>query len=52
LTVIEFVFEKLFPQLYDPPGSLGTAVNVVLSPLQIVELDTLTVGIGLTVTVP
>ena len=38
-------------QEYVPPAADGVAVNVVLPPLHMVELFTVTVGTGFTVTV-
>jgi hypothetical protein len=40
----------LFDHKKVPPVKSGVAVNTVVSPLQIVSLFTLTVGVGLTVT--
>ena len=48
------ILEELFPpgvHAYVPPPEEGVAVSVVLSPAQIVELFTETVGKGVTVTV-
>jgi hypothetical protein len=52
LTVILAVVCPPGAQLNVPPVGLGVAVNVVLLPAQIVASGTVTVGIGLTVTVP
>jgi hypothetical protein len=37
---------------YVPPLALGVAVNVIVAPEQIVSLFTVTVGAGVTATVP
>jgi hypothetical protein len=52
LTVIEFVVDELFAHEYVPPAGLGVAFIVADKPAQIVSEETVTVGIGLTVTTP
>ena len=39
-------------QVYVPPGTVGVAVRVAVCPLHIVRLFTVTLGVGLTITVP
>jgi hypothetical protein len=51
LTVIEAPVSPV-DQEYDPPVCEGVAVSVADSPEQIVKEFTVTVGAGLTVTVP
>ena len=50
-TLIDALLAPPGLQLYVPPAVLGVAVNVPISPSQIVILSTLTVGSGVTVTV-
>ena len=50
-TSIEKLVSFVGDQITEPPGILGVAVNVVVSPIQIDELFTVIVGTVLTVTV-
>jgi hypothetical protein len=46
------VVDELVAQVYVPPAGFGVAVIVVVSPAQIVADETVTEGIGFTVTTP
>jgi hypothetical protein len=52
LTVIEFVVCPPGDQLNEPPLGVAVAVSVTLDPGQNVTGETLTLGLGATVTVP